>query len=165
MKYKFILILCLEIFSLSQYIDNNSSYINRQDFSIKNAIYIIRNKNGNVNLEFYPNIEFTNTKSDLKQYFELIKHKSKNKSSGINYYFIKENNRNYLLSAEEEGDHLINYNYDIDINYALWNITPIINKKNQLIYYIQNKKTQCYWEFIKQNIDIKGELKLKTLIS
>jgi hypothetical protein len=56
---------------------------------------------------------------------------------------------------------LINYNYDIDINYALWNITPIINKKNQLIYYIQNKKTRCYWEFIKQNIDNKGELKLR----
>ena len=161
MKYKFILILCLEIFSLSQYIDNNSSYINQKDFFIKNAIYIIRNKNGNVNLEFYPNIEFTNTKSDLKQHFELIKHKSKNNSSGINYYFIKEKNRNYLLSAEEEGDHLINYNYDIDINYALWNITPIINKKNQLIYYIQNKKTRCYWEFIKQNIDNKGELKLR----
>ena len=143
--YKFLIILCLIIFCSNQQIDYNSSYINQHDFSLKNAIYIIRNREGNVNLEYSPNIEFANTKANLKQNFEIIQEKNGNDNSEI-FYFIKEKDKNTLLSAEKEGNKLIIYSEDLDLDYALWNITPKINEENTLIYYIQNKKTKCYWE-------------------
>ena len=131
-------------------------YINQKDFSIKNAIYIIRNREGNVNLEYNPEIKFMDTKINLKQNFELIQEKNKINNSDI-FYFIKEKNRNILLSAEKNGDKLIVYSNELDINYALWNITPKINDDNKLIYYVQNKKTGCYWEltFSYSNYELK----------
>ena len=144
MKYKLILILYLNILCLCQLPKDDSSYINNKDFSIKEAIYIIRNRKGNVNLE-YEDLRFTNTKNRLKQNFEIIKDKKGNNNSEI-FYFIKEKDFNVLLSADKEGDELIIYYDEIDLDYALWNITPKINEENKLIYYVQNKKTKCYWE-------------------
>ena len=122
-----------------------TGYINQKDFTIKNAVYIIRNREGNVNLEFNNKIKFINTRKNLKQNFELIPEKNKTNNLDI-YYFIKEKNKNVLLSAENLGDKLIVYSDDLDISYALWNITPKINEDNELIYYIKNKKTRCNWE-------------------
>ena len=90
-------------------------------------------------------MQFKNTKSNLKQNFEIIKEKNGNDNSEI-FYFIKEKDINTLLSAGKEGDQLQIYTDDLDLDYALWNITPKINEENKLIYYIQNKKTKCYWE-------------------
>ena len=61
------------------------------------------------------------------------------------------------MSAENLGDKLIVYSDDLDISYALWNITPKINEDNELIYYIQNKKTRCNWEldFSDNNYELK----------
>ena len=132
-------------------------YINQKDFSIKNAIYIIENREGNANLEYNPEIKFINSKINLKQNFELIQEKNKNNISDI-YYFIKEEDRNILLSTQINGDNLIVYSDGLDINYALWNITPKITEDNKLIYYVQNKKTGYYWELTFQNNNY--ELKL-----
>jgi len=148
--YKIFIILCLKIFCFCQSTYNNYSYINQQDFSIKDAVYIIRNREGNVNLETNTQIEFTNTKFNLKKNFELIKEINSNNDSEI-FYFIKDKEKNALLSADKENDHLTFYSHNSDINYALWNITPKINEENKLIYYVQNKRTKKYWKIIKQN--------------
>ena len=136
-------------------------YINQKDFSIKNAIYIIRNREGNVNLEYNPEIKFMETNDNFKQNFELIQEKNKNNNSDI-FYFIKEKKRNTLLSAEKNGDKLIIYSDELDINYALWNITPKINEFNKLIYYVQNKKTGCYWELTFSDNNYKLKLRNKS---
>ena len=149
-EYKIFIILCLKIFCFCQSAYNNYSYINQQDFSIKDAVYIIRNREGNVNLETNTQIEFTNTKFNLKKNFELIKEINSNNGSEI-FYFIKDKENNALLSADKENDHLTFYSHNSDINYALWNITPKINEENKLIYYVQNKRTKKYWEITKQN--------------
>ena len=152
MNIKYYLLIYIILFCSCQKIE----YINQKDFSIKNAIYIIRNREGNVNLEYNPEIKFMDTKINLKQNFELIQEKNKINNSDI-FYFIKEKNRNILLSAEKNGDKLIVYSNELDINYALWNITPKINDDNKLIYYVQNKKTGCYWEltFSYNNYELK----------
>ena len=127
MSYKLFIIVSLNvIFSSVEY---NSTYINEQNFSIKNAVYIIRNIEGNLNLDFNTTIEFTNT--NLKKNFELLKD---NNNSEI-FYFIKDREKNVFLSAEQKGYHLTIYSNEIDISYALWNITPKINEENKLNYY------------------------------
>ncbi len=96
MSYKLFIIVSLnELFSSVEY---NSTYINEQNFSIKNALYIIRNIEGNLNLDFNTTIEFTNTKSDLKKNFELLKD---NNNSEI-FYLIKDREKNVFLSAEQK---------------------------------------------------------------
>lgn len=52
-----------------------TGYISQKDFAIKNAVYIIRNREGNANLEFNQEIKFINTGKNLKQNFELIPEK------------------------------------------------------------------------------------------
>ena len=141
MIYRFRLLIYLILFFSCQ----QTGYISQKDFAIKNAVYIIRNREGNANLEFNQEIKFINTGKNLKQNFELIPEKNKTNNLDI-YYFIKKKKKNALLSAENHGDKLIIYSDDLDISYALWNITPKINEDNELIYYIQNKKTGCYWE-------------------
>ena len=141
MIYRFRLLIYLILFCSCQ----QTGYINQKDFAIKNAVYIIRNREGNANLEFNQEIKFINTGKNLKQNFELIPEKNKTNNLDI-YYFIKEKSKNALLSAENHGDKLVVYSDDLDISYALWNITPKINEDNELIYYIRNKKTGCYWE-------------------
>ena len=153
MTYKLIILLYLKLFCLCQPPNDKSSYINNDDFSIKEALYVIRNRKGNVNLEYKTNFEFKNTKFNLKQNFEIIIDK-RNKNDSKIFYFIKEKDKNFLLSAEKEGDQLIIYPEEIDLDYALWNITPKINEENQLIYYVQNKKTECYWEYNQNQLKI-----------
>ena len=152
MVIKLLLLLWLKLFVSCQEIDINSSYINQKNFTLKNAVYIIRNREGNINLELNPEIKFTYSPNPVKQNFEIIENKNENNSDI--FYFIKDNDRNLFLSAQENSDNLILNNNgesnqndsNIDINYSLWNITPKINKDNKLIYYVQNKKTGYYWE-------------------
>ena len=153
MVIKLLLLLWLKLFVSCQEIDINSSYINQKNFTLKNAVYIIRNREGNINLELNPEIKFTYSPNPVKQNFEIIENKNENNNSDI-FYFIKDNDRNLFLSAQENSDNLILNNIgesnqkdsNIDMNYSLWNITPKINKDNKLIYYVQNKKTGYYWE-------------------
>ena len=141
MKYNFILLLYLNIFCLFQSENNNDSYINKKDFSIKDAIFMIRNREDNLNLIYKNNFSFIDKRTNLKPMFKIIRDKKRNNSSEV-FYFIKEINFNSLLSAERKVDHLIIYSDEMDINNALWKITPKINEQNKLIYYIQNKKNK-----------------------
>ncbi len=134
MSYKLFIIVSLNVLFSS--VEYNSTYINEQNFSIKNALYIIRNIEGNLNLDFNTTIEFTNTKSDLKKNFELLKD---NNNSEI-FYLIKDREKNVFLSAEQKGYHLTIYSNEIDISYALWNITPKINEENKLNYHHKHFK-------------------------
>ena len=162
MKYNFILLLYLNILCLFQSENNNDSYINKKDFSIKDAIFMIRNREDNLNLIYKNDFSFIDKKTNLKPMFKIIRDKKRNNSSEV-FYFIKEINFNSLLSAERKVDHLIIYSDEMDINNALWKITPKINEQNKLIYYIQNKKNKCYWELNhKNNIT---ELKLKKILN
>jgi hypothetical protein len=162
MKYNFIFLLYLNIFCLFQSENNNDSYINKKDFSIKDAIFMIRNREDNLNLIYKNDFSFIDKKTNLKPMFKIIRDKKRNNSSEV-FYFIKEINFNSLLSAERKVDHLIIYSDEMDINNALWKITPKINEQNKLIYYIQNKKNKCYWELNhKNNIT---ELKLKKILN
>ena len=150
MVYKLLLIIWLKLFISCQQNDTNSSYINQKDFSIKNAVYIIRNREGNANLEYNPEIKFNNSTIKLKQNFEIIQGNNENNNSEI-FYFIKDTYQNQLLSAQKDSSNLIKHRWNININYALWKITPKINEDNKLIYYIQNKKTGYYWELNSYN--------------
>ena len=150
MVYKLLLIIWLKLFISCQQNDTNSSYINQKDFSIKNAVYIIRNREGNANLEYNPEIKFNNSTIKLKQNFEIIQGNNENNNSEI-FYFIKDTYQNQLLSAQKDSSNLIKHRWNININYALWKITPKINEDNKLIYYVQNKKTGYYWELNSYN--------------
>ena len=83
MVYKLLLIIWLKLFISCQQNDTNSSYINQKDFSIKNAVYIIRNREGNANLEYNPEIKFNNSTIKLKQNFEIIQGNNENNNSEI----------------------------------------------------------------------------------
>ena len=151
MEFKLIFILWIKLFISCQENDNNPSYINLKDFSIKNAIYIIRNREGNVNLELNPEIAFINNpKIPLKQSFEIVENKQDNYNSEL-FYFIKNKEGNISLSAQKNNTNLTKYTPNIDIDYALWKITYKINEDNKLIYYVQNKKTGYYWELNSNN--------------
>ena len=148
-KLKLFILLGLKLICLSQLADNNSCYINKLDFSIKNAVYIIRNREGNVNLDNNKKIEFINKQPNLKKNFELIKNNDENNDSEI-YYSIKDVEKNSFLYAEKGKDQLIFSSNNYDKNYGLWKIIPKINEEKNLIYYVQNKETKYYWELIKQ---------------
>ena len=119
------------------------SYINNKDFSIKNAVYIIRNREGNLHLEFrgITYLIKSEKKENIKN-FLLIKDEENQ-----DYFYIKQNSlKVILLSATNQNDNIINYKNDMEKDYSLWKITPKINEENKLVYYIQNKKTKKYWE-------------------
>jgi thymidine kinase len=112
MKYNFIFLLYLNIFCLFQSENNNDSYINKKDFSIKDAIFMIRNREDNLNLIYKNDFSFIDKKTNLKPMFKIIRDKKRNNSSEV-FYFIKEINFNSLLSAERKVDHLVSGEEDL----------------------------------------------------
>jgi hypothetical protein len=153
LSYKFLLILNLIIINLCQKSDNNPSYINDNDFTIKNAIYIIRNRNDDFDIQFHDESECFDSKEKFITNFELIK--DKNNGEKEIFYFIKENLRNRYISSQGNKFITISNKDDLEENKskdnALWKIIPKINKDNKLIYYIQNKKEQNYWKYDNTN--------------
>lgn len=77
MKYNFILLLYLNIFCLFQSENNNDCYINKKDFSIKDAIFMIRNREDNLNLIYKNDFSFIDKKTNLKPMFKIIRDKKK----------------------------------------------------------------------------------------
>ena len=128
---------------------SNISYINNNETSIQNAIYIIRNRKGDLNLEFHYNLIFMNNeKQSLIHNFNIIK-KSKNNTNDYNntedYYFIIYNSNKYI-TYNHNTNHLKLDSNILDIDFSLWKIIPKINEENKLVYYVQNKKTKKFWE-------------------
>jgi len=70
-KLYILLLIKIYIICLNQ---TDLSYINSQDISIKNAVYIIRNRDGSFNLDYKSKGSFINNeKKLLKQNFEIKK--------------------------------------------------------------------------------------------
>ena len=131
----------------------NISYINNGDFSIHNAIYIIRNREGNLNLDVKFSPKFINDiRRPLKANFEIIKDKKNNDTE--EYFYIRRNSDTYIISSKDDNiknTFKFSINSDNDNDYKLWRIIPKINNENKLIYYVQNKKTKKFWEFDSSN--------------
>ena len=129
----------------------NISYINRDDFSIQNAIYIIRNREGNLNLDirFYPKF-INDIRIPLKANFEIIKDKENNDTE--EYFYVRRNSDSYIVSSKDDTIITSNkFSNIVDNDYKLWRIIPKINNENKLIYYVQNKKNKKFWEFDSSN--------------
>ena len=135
-------------FSFQNHTNTNYSYINNKDISIKNAIYIIRNRNGTLNLEYkYSTLHFINNKKKiLKKNYEIIKYiEEKTKEE---YFYIKEKESNILLALNGKEIDFISVYFFKNKDITLWKIIPKINEDNQLVYYVQNKKTKQFWELL-----------------
>ena len=144
-KNIFIVILLINICLYKQN-GTNSYYINNNNNKIENAIYLIQDKNGTLSLEF-KDIPFFNDKTFVKNKIYDI--------SQVNdeYYYISQrfdyNQKIYknYLSIDSSNKLIINtlQNFQ-NKDYLSWKIIPKIKDNNQLIYYIQNKKTECFIE-------------------
>ena len=143
-KLYILLLIKIYIICLNQ---TDLSYINSQDISIKNAVYIIRNRDGSFNLDYKSKGSFINNeKKLLKQNFEI---KKDTKDEKEEYFYIYENNVElYLSSSDNEEIKFNKYSFLSDKDYLLWKIYPKINEENKLIYYVQNKKNKKFWEFV-----------------
>ena len=146
----FLVFLFFRIYILCQNI-SNISYINNNKTTIHNATYIIRNREGNLNLEFFYNFNFfNNERRPLKPNFNIMKKSKNNINDSINdedFYFIKYNSKGKYITAKNNTNYLIDSNI-LDEDFSLWKIIPKINEENKLVYYVQNKKTKKFWEFL-----------------
>ena len=142
-KYLYIFIF-FKIYILCQN-ETDYIYINKLDFSIKNAVYIIKNREGEFFLDYTDMALFIDEeKENLKKNYLLIKDNQNDNNE--EYFYIKEKSLDIILSSNDENK-IIKYSDTIDKDYALWKISPKVNEESQLIYYIQNKKTNKYWYF------------------
>ena len=131
--------------------------INNEDISIQNAVYIIRNKEGDKNLDFendgYP-IFLNEKKKLLKNNFLLIKENNneENINNTNNYYYIQDNISNNKIGITNQN--LIKrLNVVVNKDILLWNIIPKINLENKLVYYVQNKNNKKFWEYNPNNVN------------
>ena len=147
----FLVFLFFRIYILCQNI-SNISYINNNKTAIHNATYIIRNREGNLNLEFLYNFNFLNNeKKPLKPNFNVMKKSKNNINDSINdedFYFIKYNSEGKYITTKNNTNYLNLDSNILDEDFSLWKIIPKINEENKLVYYVQNKKTQKFWEFL-----------------
>ena len=144
-KNVFIFIL---IINISLYYQNeiNYSYINSKDYSIKTAIYLIENRNGSLSLEFKDIPVFKNKFNVTDNIFEITEERE-------NFYSISKavnlNSKidiNYL-STDSDNNLIINSQPSLqNQDFFLWKIIPKINDENNLIYFIQNKKSKRFLE-------------------
>ena len=135
------------------------SFINNKDYSVKNAVYSIRNREGNYSFQF-PFFIKVAQRYLIKNYLLI-----KENDNGEDYFYIKDNFSNKLLSAY--NDKITNYNdlENVEKDYALWKIIPKINEENNLVFYVQNKKTKAFWNFIDSSENKYIQLKNVSIIN
>ncbi len=137
------------------------------NFLLDNAIYVIRNKFGEFNLDIEKDIPYllNNPKKPLKKHFRIIAVNKKTKKQTLeinsdNIYSIEDKDFHKRIGVindkgeiglldkykTEENDEFINNNF-------LWNITPKIieddknKKKRKLYYYMKNVGTGNYLHY------------------
>ena len=147
---------------------NHSEY----NFLLDNAIYIIRIKTGEKNLEINRNIPrfFNNPKFPLKKHFRIIaidpqtKKQTLDINSDIVYCIEDKDYHNRIGVINDNGEiglldksDTIGSNDEFINNNFLWNITPIIlneedNNKNisKVYYYVKNIGTGKYLRYRKE---------------
>ena len=107
--YLFLLFNILHILCFQN--QTNYSYINNNITSIQEAIYIIRNSNGNLNLEFSIKAFFLdNERTALKKHFSIIKDKENNDTE--EFYIIQDNSLQNQLSSDGETNNIISYSFN-----------------------------------------------------
>ena len=145
MKLNYILIF-LKIYNLFCYDLFNDTFINNDNNSIDNAVYIIKTREGDLNLEIsnYKYLEMNNN-TRIKTTF-LVK-KEQDINLNIVYFYIEYKPLKKCISIKknEANEEIILESCDNKLN--LWRIIPKINSNNQLVYYVQNKFNQKFWEF------------------
>ena len=138
----------------------------KQENKIDNAIYVIRNYNGDKNLDLEKKIPtfLDNPKKPLKKHFRIfaINEKTKKKSDTINpndYYCIEDKDFHLRLGIINNfGDIGLqsprSNNDKIDDNY-LWIIIPVLKEKSEekkkykkVYYYLQNKASKQYLNYV-----------------
>ena len=146
----------LSFFAIYIYCFENDTniYINSEDNSIYNGIYIIRNEEGTHNLE--KNLIFTNdVKKNLKNNFALEKYIDQNSNVTEDYFYIKHCSQcsEVICVSPLDNNKIINSKF-CNNDKALWKIIPKINENNKLIYYVQNKDNKKFWELEKVSIKL-----------
>ena len=138
----------------------------KQENKIDNAIYVIRNYNGDKNLDLEKKIPtfLDNPKKPLKKHFRIfaINEKTKKKSDTINpndYYCIEDKDFHLRLGIiNNSGDIGLQSprgNDDkIDDNF-IWKIIPVLIEKSEekkkykkVYYYLQNKASKNYLNYV-----------------
>ena len=144
----------LSFFAIYIYCFENDTniYINSEDNSIYNGIYIIRNEEGTVNLD--SDLIFRNDpKKNLKKNFAMEKYKNENSNVTDDYFYIKYCSKcSEVLCASSYGNNKITKSSFCNNDKGLWKIIPKIKENNKLIYYVQNKDNSKFWEFENNSI-------------
>ena len=132
-------------------------YINNNDFSIKNSVYRIKNREGDLNLKINDSAYFVNEENNN---FLFLNENITNNTEKCTFFYIKDISLGIKLSSSNKENIIIKYSDILDKDYALWKIIPKINEDNQLVYLIQNKKSKKYLYYSqssKNNIILKEE--------
>ena len=161
---------------------NHQNY-SENNFLLDNAIYVIRNKNGDLNLDIEKDIPYllNNPKKPLKKHFRIIAINKKTKKQTLeinsdNIYSIEDKDHHKRIgvindkgeiglldkSKTEKNDEFINDKF-------LWNITPKLleddkSKKNKKLYfYLQNVGTGKYLQYESGNNKTKLACETKSI--
>ena len=147
-KLFIVLIYIIDIFCCQNI--SNKNNINNESKEIQNAVYVIRNRKGDKNLEFsYSNIVFkNNVKKRLKKYILIEKEEQNpnNTNDNITYYYIKDNDSKNKIGINKDNK-IKKLTFVMNEELALWNIIPS-NNSDILTYYIQNKQNNKFWEYV-----------------
>ena len=161
--------------SKKEEISENSKIIEQR--RIDNAIYVIRNYDGDKNLDIDTNIPIfiNNPKKNLKKHFRLISiDKNTNKPSSAinsdNYYCIEDKDNHKRIGITNQQGVLgfyppIDYNQNGVEDNCLWKIIPkIIEEKidkrkiKKVYYYLQNRANGKFLVYADNNRDKKKKL-------
>ena len=145
MKFAY-LILFFQIYNILCNDLLNTSFINNGNNSIDNAIYIIKTRYEDLNLEL-SNFDYLTMKSESKnRKANFYIKKEQDENANISYFSIEYKPLEKYISIENKDIAKLKVD-SFDDKLSLWNIIPKINSDYQLVYYVQNKFNQKFWEF------------------
>ena len=128
------------------------AYINEDNKYIDNAVYVIRNRNGDINLEItnqnYGSFLDYRRKGPKRNF--VIQKENNNSNINETYYYIIDNISKKKLTASigKNNEDKVIFSTEMNMNneLSLWKIIPKINSNNQLVYYVQNKNNKRFWQ-------------------
>ena len=134
--------------------NDTNIYINSEDNSIYNGIYIIRNGDGTYNLD--SNLMLINDQRKLlKNNFALEKYVDENSNVTEDSFYIKFCSQcSEAICVNSYNDKRIAKSKSCDNDKKLWKIIPKIKENNKLIYYVQNKDNKKFWTYDKFSIKL-----------
>ena len=143
-----VLVYNIDYFCCQNITDKNN--INNESYEIQDAIYVIRNRKGDKNLDCSSNaVVFKNeVKKRLKKYILIDKEEQNPNSTNnsITYYYIKDNDSKDKIRINAQNQ-ILKSSFGMNDELALWNIIPSNISDNLLTYYVQNKYNGRFWEY------------------